>query len=203
MTTQASSSSPSFASLASFNLVYDSHHQALICSTCKCALTPKRLSRHFQKASHQDTLYLPSAEPPADRPSGVDISAHLPVLIKLIDQAGTVIPPEELPPLPSSGPPHPHLKKVSAWLCSCGKVEIEKVKAREHQKGCRGSSMRGCMAQNWTDRGGWFPVSLPGPLPDRPVEGESTIHPAVGAFEALLASKASAAALDASTLSPL
>ncbi|KAE8220337.1 hypothetical protein CF319_g6124, partial [Tilletia indica] len=203
MSAQGSSSSPSFASLASFNLVYDSSHKALICSTCKCAITSRRLSRHFQKPSHQDTLYLPSTETPADRPSGVDISAHLPVLTKLIHQTGTAIAPEDLPPLPANGPPHPHLKKVSAWLCSCGKVEVEQSKAREHQKGCKGGSMRGCMAQTWTDRGGWFPVSLPGPLPDRPVEGESTIHPAVGAFEALLASKASAAALDASTLSPL
>ncbi|KAK0541704.1 hypothetical protein OC845_006932, partial [Tilletia horrida] len=226
----AAPSSPPLT-LDDFNLVYDEKYSALICRTCKNAVEPGQLARHFKRQVHQgqaspvdasqtqDSLYALSRGAPADASAafrGKDITDKIPKLRDLILKLPDVKAPQDLPRLLPTDPPHPLLHIHTGWLCSCGAAGVKDRLGADHEKACPvDGTIRPSLVQSWMDRGDWFPVRGNGPLlghaggdgngdvnGSSEDESEPVNSPAVDAFSQLLASTARESALDPDTLLP-
>ncbi|KAK0558754.1 hypothetical protein OC861_006837, partial [Tilletia horrida] len=214
----AAPSSPPLT-LDDFNLVYDEKYSALICRTCKNAVEPGQLARHFKRQVHQDSLYALPRGAPADASAafrGKDITDKIPKLRDLILKLPDVKAPQELPRLLPTDPPHPLLHIHTGWLCSCGAAGVKDRLGADHEKACPvDGTIRPSLVQSWMDRGDWFPVRGNGPLLGHASgdgngdvdgssedESEPVNSPAVDAFSQLLASTARESALDPDTLLP-
>ncbi|KAK0544646.1 hypothetical protein OC844_007443 [Tilletia horrida] len=194
--------------LACFKLHYDSDNSALLCGTCRSAVDITRLKQHFQKQAHQNAFFIPlpgdAGVQEARAYIGTDISAHWGRLRQLIASLPAVLPPFQLAPLPADGPPHRYLQQKTAWLCSCGHIEVIARSKTDHLRAHPGHAFRPSAVQSWAEKGNWFPVAMAGPMPGQShlAPGAEPTDPAGAVLLRMVEKKAAAANLDPMSLVP-